>query len=106
MNSPHFKEKLTATKCECGCGIYRLNVSSHDGFTKEQAEIICEAVNNFIGFKELPSTETNAFDLTITYKWGDKVTYEGSTWTFEPKIGTQQHTTGYNPSFMNYWIEG
>lgn len=50
-------------------------------------------------------TEIKPFDVTTTYQKGDKVTYLGSTWTFEPHKYVNQYTVGYNPSYMNYWTE-
>ena len=50
-------------------------------------------------------SELKEFDVTVTYKKGDQVTYKGLTWTFKPKECVQQHTTGYCPSYMNYWIK-
>ena len=49
--------------------------------------------------------EINSFDVTTTYKKGDKVDYQGSVWTFEPHKDVNQYTVGYDPSYMNYWIE-
>ena len=50
--------------------------------------------------------EINAFDVAATYKKGDRVDYKGSIWTFEPHKDVNQYSVGYNPSYMNYWIEG
>ena len=48
MAVQHTPLPLTASLCQCGCKKYRLNIGS-PGFTKEQSNLIVDAVNNTAG---------------------------------------------------------